>query len=194
MATEVNYKTRRNFGVFLMLVGFIMLIFPIMSSGSMVFRILIGLIALAIIIIGYYTYLRNESYLASTVRAVWPPLLYFQKIGAYCPDYWTFEGITKDANNNEQVVCRNSFGIDVRQPTDNTIKCFDQDAQNQNLNTKTFPKPNFANIYKSVDEFQKDNTAYATEACKFVNNCGPNEENKRATWFGVGTQNGYFKC
>ena len=187
--TDVNYKTRRNFGIFLMVIGFCMLIFPIMSDGSMVFRILIGLIALAIIIIGYYTYLRNESYLASTIRAVWPPLLYFQKIGAYCPDYWTIDNI--DTTNNK-VTCRNTFGVDVR-PSGDQTKCFNQQS-GQNLNTKDFPLPNFSKIYKSVDEFQNDNADYKTAACDFVQNCGPNDENKKATWYGVGTQNGYFKC
>lgn len=186
---DINYKARRNFGLFLMVVGFIMLIFPIMSSGTMVFRILIGLIAVAILVIGYYTYLRNESYLVSTIRSIWPPLLYFQKIGAYCPDYWVLDNIDTD---KKTVTCKNTFGIDVRQ-SGNRDKCFNK-VNNQYLDTKTFPMPDFSNIYKSVDEFEKSNDTYKTAACDFVNNCGPNDENKQATWFGIGTQNGYFKC
>lgn len=186
---DVNYRARRNFGVFLMVIGFLMIIFPIMSSDNMVFRILIGLIAVSIMIIGYYTYLRNESYLASTVRSVWPPFLYFQKIGAYCPDYWTYEGID---STTKKTKCRNSFGIDVwKNGNPNKGKCYDN-ASDPTL--KSFTTPNFQNIYKSVDQFEKDNVAYKNEACDFINNCGPDSNNPRATWFGVGTQNGYFKC
>lgn len=190
---DINYKSRKNLGIFLMVVGFIILVFPIMASGAMIFRILIGLVAAFIILIGYYIYLRNESYLLSTVRAVWPPLLYFQKIGSYCPDYWTLDKIDSE---NKKVTCRNTFGVQVRDST-NKNKCYDTEGTGANanyLNTKTFTLPNFQNIYKSVDDFEEENKEYRQDACDFVENCGPNDDNPRATWLGIGTQNGYFKC
>lgn len=119
--------------------------------------------AIAVIILIYYIFRNsiNKHNLDEKESRVRPPILYMNKIGSKCPNYWI-----NTENNNDKNTCKNSYHFKF--PDNKTGPCANYSCTNE---------INFPNIDDWNNITDKDKDAIR-QRCEFTRCCDQ-------TWLGL---------